>query len=206
MNERFGRWIVLQAQGKKSLCRCDCGTERLVIATDLRLGKSTSCGCLRRERTSEGSKIWNRKHGMEKSPEYRIWVDMKRRCHQPQRSDYHRYGGRGIAVCDEWRFGNGHLSGFECFYRDVGLRPSPKHTLDRNDNDGPYCKDNCEWVLRAVQARNTRTNHFVEVDGERMLLVEAAERYGIKYGTLKNRVITLGWPIDRAINEPIHPR
>jgi hypothetical protein len=142
-------------------------------------------------------------HGMDGTPEYRIWIDIRRRCHQKQRPDYHRYGGRGIFVCNQWRFGNNSLTGFQMFFGDMGLRPSDKHQLDRIDNEGPYSLKNCRWVTRKIQARNTRTNRFVIFQGKRMTLIEAAEKSGINYHTVFSRVHLRGWTIEKSLSVPV---
>lgn len=165
---------------------------------DLRSGKSKSCGCLSREMTGARSRVQNRKHGMEGSTEYRIWVDMRRRCHDERRPDFKNYGARGITVCDEWR------ESFEAFYRDMGPRPEG-HTLDRLQNAGPYNKRNCVWAPRKKQERNKRSNRIVEYEGQRMTFAEAAERAGINYYTAYNRFRTLGWPIEKVFSKPPRP-
>lgn len=139
------------------------------------------------------------RHGLSNTPAHTVWVDMRRRCNQPHRPDYHRYGGRGIRVCDRWN------ESFDAFLADMGQKPGPEYTLDRIDPDGPYSPENCRWATRKTQARNTRTNHYVEVDGERMTLAEAAERYGIHYPTFINRYKTLGWDLMDALTKPVRP-
>lgn len=171
-NQRFGRWTVVKAEGRAWKVRCECGTEKEVPPYDLRHGKSKSCGCLAREITSERSKIIHRKHGMDGTSEYRLWVDMRRRCSQPHRLDYKNYGARGIYVCKEWH------NSFEAFYRDMGKRP-PDHVLDRRDNDGPYSPENCHWVTRKQQERNKRSNRLVTINGETLTVAEAAEKFGL---------------------------
>lgn len=142
-------------------------------------------------------------HGMEGTSEYRTWIDMKRRCHQPQRPDYKRYGARGIYVCDRWRFGEDGINGFVLFLRDMGPRPSPAHTIDRKDNDGPYSPDNCEWTTKIKQGRNIRTNVFIEFRGKTVTLKEAAEMAGINYQTLFSRIHLRGWSVNQAFAKPI---
>ena len=134
-------------------------------------------------------------HGMTNSPEMRIWIDMRRRCHQPQRPDFHNYGGRGIYVCDRWR------ESFAAFYEDMGPRPKGK-TLDRMDNDGPYSPENCTWTDAVQQGMNRRTNVRFNFFGVSMTLPEAAQKYGIKAATLRSRINLYGWTPDEAVSEP----
>lgn len=187
----FGRWTINKAEGRYTLCTCECGTVRRVATHDLKAGKSTSCGCLRIERAVSAVKLSNRTHGMEKSPEYRIWIDMRRRCHDERRPDFKNYGARGVTVCEEWR------NSFEAFYRDMGPRP-PGTTLDRLQNAGPYSPQNCVWAARKTQERNKRSNRIVEYQGQRMTLTEAAERAGVNYYTAHGR-LSRGWSLERAL-------
>lgn len=200
VGERFGRWTLLAPRdGRRVECRCDCGAARLVVFADLAGGRSKSCGCLAREVTAERSRTANRKHGMERSSEYRIWVDMRRRCHNPSRPDFKNYGARGIRVCDAW------FNDFTAFFRDMGPRPA-EHTLDRIDNTKGYCPSNCRWSPRTTQERNKRTNRRLTVRGEEMTMAEAAERFNIGYMTLANRINALGWDHERAVMTPPRAR
>ena len=89
-------------------------------------------------------------HGMDGTPEYFSWVDMRRRCYNPKRPAYKDYGGRGIKVCDSWN------NSFIAFFENMGYRPSENHTLDRIDNEGDYTPENCRWATKEVQSRNQR--------------------------------------------------
>jgi len=100
------------------------------------------------------------KHGLRYTPEYRAWIQMHQRCTNSNRKDFHYYGGRGIAVCPEWE-------DVEQFVTDMGTRPSENHQLDRKDNNLGYNKDNCHWVERTPQMRNTRISKFWYVHGVR---------------------------------------
>lgn len=195
--QRFGRWIVLSrgpysAAGRtRWLCRCDCGVERMVQTNNLKAGRDVSCGCFRRERTIQS----NTKHGMRRTPEYQTWSDMIARCYRPSKVGYERYGGRGITVCDRWK------GSFAAFYSDMGPRLTPKHTIDRLNNDGPYSPENCEWKTSAEQHRNTSSNIILEFDGKTMCLSDWAAHVGINRTTIRKR-LKYGWSIERALSTP----
>ncbi len=161
---RFGRLVVLERAGSTHgkatwRCRCDCGDETVTRGTYLRNGRTASCGCLNIERTRDA----NTKHGGRYLPEYYVWAAMKSRCGNPKVKLWHRYGGRGVTVCDRWR------ESFEAFMEDMGPRPSSGHSIDRIDNDGDYEPDNCRWATRAVQARTSRgSNHYTAAHRGRM--------------------------------------
>lgn len=136
-------------------------------------------------------------HGCSKEPWYQAWKTMKRRCENPNDPNYRNYGGKGIAVCEEWKdplvFGKwASESGYE-----VGL------TIDRIDNDGNYCPENCRWATHKEQANNRSTCVYYEFDGESHTLAEWAEIAGINRFTLWSRVNKQGWSIERALTEPV---
>jgi hypothetical protein len=126
-----------------------------------------------------------------KMPEYRTWINMRSRCNTPSSSGFHRYGGRGIRVCDRWN------ASFEAFLDDMGPRPSPKHSIDRIDVDGNYEPKNCRWATAKQQMRNFSDNRLVEMDGRVVPLVEAVEASGLKYNTILYR-LKRGWTLDQA--------
>lgn len=109
------------------------------------------------------------------------WVEMKNRCHRPERKDWHRYGGRGIIVCERWR------SSLADFAKDVGEPPFPGAQLDRIDNDGNYTPGNVRWATSREQARNVKTNVWVEVDGVRLIWKDWAKRLGVSHQALSYR-------------------
>lgn len=139
-----------------------------------------------------------KKHGLSHTPECRAWHAMHSRCGDPNQPSYHRYGGRGITVCEEWQ-------SFETFYRDMGPRPSPKHTLDRIKNHLGYSKENCRWATRAEQAQNTRQNRLITYNGETHCLREWARRIGVHHSTIAYRIRT-GRPPGLALDGQKHAR
>jgi hypothetical protein len=139
----FGRLTVTSAapsahRKRRWHCRCSCGGTTIAFQWSLLAGRSNSCGCLKAEELNRRQGHEN--HGMYGSPEYKVWELMKRRCFYPKDRGYRKYGGAGITVCDEWR------DSFATFYRDVGPRPSPYHTLERFEEEKDFDPSNCRWV------------------------------------------------------------
>ena len=197
----FNRWepVSFVRRNKSSdqywLCRCDCGTEKTVLASSIKNGSSRSCGCLAREIAVDVCKRDKTTHGMYRSAEYRSWKEMRGRC---MRTDHHQwgdYGGRGITICERW-------SDFATFYADMGAKPSRKHTLDRIENDGNYEPGNCQWATRKEQNRNRRSNVWVDYGGKRMILTDACILAGLNYKTVANRIYS-GLSSEEALSRPL---
>lgn len=157
LGQRFGRLLVIEEFPaepglgyRRARCRCDCGVESIVAVTSLRAGLTRSCGCAIREATRARSLRHGECTDRKRTPEFRAWVGMKTRCLNVNVKSFPNYGGRGIVVCPRW------LHSFENFLADMGRRPSPKHSIDRFDNDGPYAPDNCRWATPHEQRLNQR--------------------------------------------------
>lgn len=192
-NKKFGRLTVLIRNGIKDgqyfwKCKCDCGKEVSVRSRDIRKGKTISCGCWNNEKRI--------KHGKYKTPEYGIYQNMKSRCIHKSNIMYHRYGGRGITVCDRW------LESFENFLEDMGKRPSHIHSIDRINNDGNYEPSNCRWATKLEQDNNRSTCIKLISNGEEHTISEWARKLNTVGETIRCR-LKRGWSIDEAVNTPI---
>lgn len=148
---RYGRLVAVRKVNETGkarwLCRCDCGTERIVWLSNL-LKKSRSCGCLQRELAAQARRD-NPKHGQYKTSTYSSWQHMHVRCKSRDAKTWKYYGGRGIAVHLRW-------ASFEAFFADMGPKPSPAHSIDRINNDRGYEPGNCRWATKKEQVANRR--------------------------------------------------
>jgi len=210
----FGRLTVIEYAGLTATgkhrrplwrCRCECGKICIIRASSLVKGATTSCGCLHKEVilkavTKHGHLIG----GM--PPEYRSWAKAKSRCHTKSDHSFAEYGARGICMCSRWR------DSFAAFYEDMGTRPSAKHSIDRKNGDLGYwcgrCEEctrngwiaNCRWATPTQQSRNRAHVRKIAYKGQELLLPEWAEKLGIPYRTLYDR-LKRGWSVDRALKK-----
>lgn len=198
VGKRFGYLSVLDFSHTYKghsywLCVCECGGHTVVRGSHLKSGNVTSCGCRKGNIThyKSGTRL------------YAIWNNMRERCRNPKTKEYPCYGGRGIKVCDEW------LNNFQAFYDWAMVNgydetaPRGQCTIDRIDNDGNYCPENCRWTTAKVQANNTRRTRFIELDGERHSVTEWARRLGINQSTISMRLNKYGWSAEKALRTEV---
>ena len=198
--KKFGRLTILSKiegsfgrRGDKSYkwkCKCDCGNEITVTGGDLRSEHTQSCGCLFLDKVT--------KHGQAGSVLYRVWAGIFQRCTNSNSTGYKDYGGRGITVCEEW-------SDFEKFYV-WAIKAGYKKGLqiDRIDNNGNYCPENCRWATPTENARNTRKNKMITYKGITKCLSAWAEDLGMKDACLRGR-FARGMAITEALTRPVTP-
>lgn len=196
--KQIGFWTAIefrrfrkQAQQQISvwLFRCICGTEREAAPVTLR--KNSSCGCQRGAHRHTAPSLGGT------SPTYRSWSNMIARCTQPSNPAFAYYKKRGITVCKRWRK-------FENFLADMGERPSPKHTLDRKENNGNYEPGNVRWATKQEQANNRITNVRLMYKGNAYTLAELARATGVSKELLRSRLLRCRrpWTVEGAVSTP----
>ena len=189
--ERFGRY-----RRTAWICRCDCGKTVRVLTADLRTGNTRSCGCFFRDLQSTRKRTHGFTCGSRKPRLYRIWTNMRQRCLDPNYTNAHRWGGRGITVCDEW-------SDFEVFRSwAVANGYADGLSIDRIDNDGNYEPSNCRWATPKEQARNTRSTRYLTHNGVTLPAADWADRIGMTSKAVTYRIDRLGWSVARAVTTP----
>lgn len=193
--QKFGKLLVVSREPSKNgramwLCKCECGNYTTVKGNKLSTGHTKSCGCLQ---IYKASKL-NRTHGESKTRLYKTWQGIKKRCYNTSNRDYIHYGGRGIAVCDEWR--NSYLT-----FKDWAINNgySDNLTIDRIDVNGNYEPNNCRWVTMKQQARNSSHNRYVTINNKTHCLSEWCEILNLNYRNVLNRINNLGWTVSEAL-------
>lgn len=181
----------------RAKCQCECGAFVDVEKSNISSGNTRQCKACANITRSEA----HIKHGCSEPMKdvdplgyaiYTRWSAMKARCYRESDSHYKNYGGRGIKVCDRW------LESYENFLADMGLPPDRNYQIDRIDNNGDYCPENCRWVSRKENARNKTTNKFITAFGETMTQSAWAEKTGIKRETIAMR-LKRGWDAEKAL-------
>lgn len=189
LGKKFGNWLCIWDSPIKGqvLCRCVCLKDKMVWLSGLKSGKTKSCGCVSyAERAIKSTKS----KGIYPS-EWSSWHHAKQRCTNSSQDSYHRYGGRGIKMCDRW------MNSFDNFLKDMGPRP-PGTSLDRKNNSKDYEPGNCRWATREEQHNNTRRNVFLDFNGRRMTVSQWARFLKIPAQCLFNR-LGYGWSVKKAL-------
>jgi hypothetical protein len=201
-NQRFGRVTIISLShiDKNAfwLCRCDCGKEFTATGNNVVRGKQVSCGCYKKEVTGRLRKS----HGETNTRFYRIWAGMKKRVLNKNDKRHGDYGGRGIAICEDW-------FKYELFKRDMHqsyLEHVKEHgvhdtTIERIDVDGDYTLSNCKWATYQEQNMNTRKTVVLSYQGVNYSLAEAAIVFNINKSTLKDR-LRRGMSLELALTTP----
>jgi hypothetical protein len=211
VGKRFGRLVVESVAHEPTSvgrnrwfahCRCDCGGTTRALPSNLDSGNTLSCGCVQRERASVTLSAMRRTHGQGHTKLYYVWGAMRRRCLVPSTPGYHRYGGRGITVCDAW------LGSFEAFRNWAESNGYVEGlTLERKDTNGNYEPGNCIWATYQAQARNTRRNRYITAFGERKLMCEwVKDPRCVAPHTMLIWRLSQGWTPEDAISKPIDRR
>ena len=184
---RFGRLVVVE-QGKTRcywICRCDCGTIREIYVSNLRRGATQSCGCLHREIISRKFTTHGHARSHAVTSTFACWASMLSRCQCATNKRYKIWGGRGIKVDDRW-------NDFSNFLSDMGERPSKDYSIDRIDNNGNYCKENCRWATMKEQNRNRRDNRWITIAGKKKILQDWIKECGVSDQAIRYRAKKLG--------------
>jgi len=213
IGEKFGdRVVIEQLEERKHgyvwyLVKCKCGNISKLSGSYLRQYPNKKCNsCTKLDKSPKGKNHCNFKHGLAsrslgKDRLYHIWVCMRQRCNNPNAKQYKDYGGRGITICKEW-------DSIEQFVKDMGERPSIRHTLDRIDNNKGYCKENCRWATFEEQARNKRNNRLYKLpDGTRIVKQALIDSLEWTNDMFKRRIKSMGLPkilemYQQKINKP----
>lgn len=185
IGDRFGRLEII-AFGQKgrrvvhAITRCDCGNITTPILANLRAGTCNSCGCLRTE-IHKSRKGKPTSHGLSRHPLYQVWKSMILRCYDPAHPYFHRYGGRGIYVCERWRTP-------EPFVEDMWPSYQKGLSLDRIDNEKGYFPTNCRWATNEQQANNKSSNKLFTHDGKTLTHAQWGREWGVTRSTAARRI------------------
>ncbi|HUW18251.1 MAG TPA: hypothetical protein VMW16_03030 [Sedimentisphaerales bacterium] len=161
IGKKFYRLMVLSEEPKRKgmryfKCRCDCGNVKITQGVCLNNGSCKSCGCLQKEKASKLGKL-KKTHGFSGTRFYRIWKGMRNRCYNKNEPAYPKYGGRGIYITERWHeFENFKHDMYDSYLLNSKRVGEKNISIDRKDNDGNYCPENCRWVTVKIQNSNRR--------------------------------------------------
>lgn len=191
---KHGRLTILAISKKPSdrpqfHCICDCGKHTQFAIYNV--NRTHSCGCYRLEVAKQNKTHGQSGNAQQRTPAYKAWVRMRDRCYNTKSWRYKYYGGKGVSISDEWQ-------SFENFFKDMG-QPVKGMTLDRIDPNGNYEFENCRWATMKEQAANKTNTVFLTIDGEKIHMMEAARRYGIKFQTVWARLKLHYWTDRQAV-------
>lgn len=185
IGKRYGNLIVIKKIKKSKrndfLCKCDCGTKKVICKSSLINGFTKSCGCL----IKKGKENIFYKHGLTNTRIYNIYFSIKKRCYQSKDISYKNYGGRGIKVCDEWLNKENGFINFYNWAMQNGYRDDL--SIDRIDNNGNYEPNNCRWTTKTFQNNNKRNNININFNEETHTLKEWSEILNLNYKTIFKR-------------------
>jgi len=181
--------------GKRTILgRCECGVEKIFNWMNVKSGKSKSCGCLPLE--------INKKHGLTKHPLYSVWEGIIGRCYNKNHPKYHRYGGRGVSICDEWR---NNPKSFYWWAINNGWEKGlslDKDKLSPNKPGNLYCPEYCCFLTRKENSMYRENSRLIEYNGEKLCVAQWADKYNINYQTFQAR-LRYGWTIEEIITIPL---
>lgn len=182
---------------RRVIAQCECGVIRDFDLAEIRSGGSKSCGCFARILGTSAAL----RHGFSRSKNeheartYSSWLNMKARCSNPSHERWENYGGRGIEVCDRWKFS------FENFLADMGICPTGM-SIERKKVDQGYAPENCHWADDFEQMNNTTRNRVLEFDGQKLTVAEWARKIGLPPSILYTRLNAMKWTVERTLTEP----
>lgn len=191
--KRFANLIVLSkdknpSKNSKWVCKCLlCGKQTLVTRPNLKSGNTKDCGCQRSNKISDAVKT----HGQSRSLTWNTWHRMRRRIRE---GINHHLTYEGMYIDPRWH-------SYETFLKDMGERPSSKHTIDRIDNTKGYFKENCRWATSSEQCRNRSNNRLLTFKEKTMCLMDWSKETGLTKSCIESR-LKRNWSIEDTLSLP----